>query len=109
MPLSQLVLQSSNMSLWNETAIIANETLRSMSDRPSIDVPREVLIAVGVYLLLVGKSLSLFLAFNEQIFGSAPLITWRTNEAAGSGTLKRSRYIAADGQFAGVHCVKRLA
>ena len=75
MPLSQLVLQPSNMSLWNETAIIANETLRSMADRPSIDVPREVLIAVGVYLLLVGKSLSLFLAFNEQIFGSAPLIT----------------------------------
>ena len=56
------------MSLWNETAIIANETLRSMADRPSIDVPREVLIAVGVYLLLVGKSLSLFLAFNEQIW-----------------------------------------
>ena len=79
-----------------------------MADRPSIDVPREVLIAVGVYLLLVGKSLSLFLAFTNR-FGSAPLITWRTNEAAGSGTLKRSRYIAADGQFAGVHCVKRLA
>ena len=39
-----------------------------MADRPSIDVPREVLIAVGVYLLLVGKSLSLFLAFNEQIW-----------------------------------------
>ena len=65
------MLQSSNMSPWNETVIIANETLRSMGDRPSIDVPREILIAVGVYLLLVGKSLSLFLRLMNRS-GSGP-------------------------------------